>query len=122
MLHVPATGAEPFAEYQRLMDRKVNPDYIRNLALATIAGQSGCMTVILVFLGLFGGMYLDARLDTRPAFTIGLALAAVPISLYAMVRLMLSSMATLTSLGESRVVSSNPAEKRVESSQKENRP
>ncbi len=60
------------------MDRKVNPDYVRNLALATVAGQSGCMTVILIFMGLFGGMYIDSRLDTHPIFTIGLVLLAIP--------------------------------------------
>jgi hypothetical protein len=106
------------------MDRKVNPDYVRNLALATVAGQSGCMTVILIFMGLFGGMYLDSRLDTHPVFTIGLVLAAIPISLYAMVRLMLSSIAAIKPsppAGGSRVVSSDPAEKRFESSTKENR-
>jgi F0F1-type ATP synthase assembly protein I len=95
------------------MDRKVTPDYVRNLALATVAGQSGCMTVILIFLGLFGGMYLDSRLDTHPVFTVGLVLAAIPISLYAMVRLMLSSIAAIKP--------PPPPEKTSESSTKENR-
>ena len=92
------------------MDRKITPEYVRNLALATVAGQSGCMTVILIFLGLFAGMYLDARLDTHPLFTIGLVMLAIPISLYAMVRLMLSSIAAIKPsppAGGSRTVSSD---------------
>jgi F0F1-type ATP synthase assembly protein I len=77
------------------------------------------MTVILIFVGLFGGMYIDSRLDTHPIFTIGLVLLAIPISLYAMVRLMLSSVAAIKPsppAGGSRMVSSDP-----QSMHKENR-
>jgi hypothetical protein len=77
------------------MTQKSNPDYLRNLALASVASQSGCMTVIFVFLALFGGMFLDARLDTHPVFTIGLVLVSVPVSLYMMIRLLLSSVAAI---------------------------
>ena len=78
------------------MDRPPqNSDYMRNLALATVAGQAGCTTVILVFAGLFAGMFLDAQLDTHPVFTIGLILVAIPVSLYSMIRLMLSSVASI---------------------------
>lgn len=77
------------------MDPKLTPDHVRNLALASVAGQAGCLTVIIVFVALFGGMFLDSRLDTHPVFTIGLVLLSVPVSLYAMIRLMLSSVASL---------------------------
>jgi F0F1-type ATP synthase assembly protein I len=77
------------------MDQKPNPDYMRNLALATVAGQAGCSTVVLVFLALFAGMFLDSRLDTHPVFTIGLVLVAIPVSLYAMIRLMLTSVGSI---------------------------
>lgn len=85
-----------WALYRTLrMNPKINPDYARNLALASVAGQAGCLTVIIVFVALFGGMFLDSRLDTHPVFTIGLVLLSVPVSLYAMIRLMLSSVASL---------------------------
>lgn len=79
----------------RMDQRHTNANYVRNLALATVAGQAGCMSVILVFLGLFAGMFLDARLDTHPVFTIGLILVAIPVSLFAMIRLMLSSVGAI---------------------------
>jgi F0F1-type ATP synthase assembly protein I len=119
MVSIPVSLFWTIRRTQLPMDRKVNPDYVRNLALATVAGQSGCMTVFLIFLGLFGGMYLDARFNTHPLFTIGLVLAAIPISLYAMVRLMLSSIAAIKPsppAGGSRAVSSEP-----QSFHKENR-
>ncbi len=68
---------------------------MRNLALAVVAGQAGCSTLVVVFVALFAGLYLDAHLGTRPLFTIGLLVASVPVSLYAMVRLVLSSVATM---------------------------
>lgn len=77
------------------MDSRFNADYVRNLALATVAGQAGCVSVVLIFAGLFAGMFLDARLDTHPIFTIALVLISVPVSLYAMIRLMLSSVSAI---------------------------
>lgn len=77
------------------MDRKVTPDYMRNLALASMASQAGCLSVILIFLALFAGLFLDARLDTHPVFTIVLMVISIPVSLLAMIRLMLSSVAAM---------------------------
>jgi F0F1-type ATP synthase assembly protein I len=94
------------------MDRKPGADYMRNLALATVAGQAGCGTLIIVFAALFGGMFLDARLDTHPVFTLGLVLVAIPISLYAMIHLMLTSLAAIqpSPAAEPRAAASDPAE------------
>ncbi len=79
------------------MSRKQDPsEYIRNMALAVVAGQAGCSTVILVFMALFGGMYLDAKLDTHPIFTLVLVLLSVPLGLYMMVRVVLSSTSRIT--------------------------
>lgn len=77
------------------MDRKVTPDYVRNLALASMASQAGCLSVILIFLALFAGLFLDARLNTHPIFTILLIVISIPVSLLAMIRLMLSSVAAM---------------------------
>lgn len=96
ILSVPVALYWTLYRTQFMNDRRPpNTDYMRNLALATVAGQAGCTTVILVFLALFAGMYLDSRLDTHPVLTIGLILAAIPISLYSMIRLMLSSVAAI---------------------------
>jgi hypothetical protein len=79
------------------MDRKPQPnDTLRNLALAAVAGQAGCSTVVIVFLALFGGLLIDSRLHTRPAFTLGLVLLSIPVSLYIMVRMVLSTISQIT--------------------------
>ncbi|MBI5958026.1 MAG: AtpZ/AtpI family protein [Chloroflexi bacterium] len=94
LLSIPASQYWTIRKVLR-MTQKSNPDYVRNLALASVAGQSGCMTVILIFMALFAGMFLDARLNTHPLFTIGLVLVSVPVSLYMMIRLLLSSVAAI---------------------------
>lgn len=77
------------------MNLKLSPDYARNMALASVAGQAGCLSVMIIFMALFAGMFLDSRLNTHPVLTLGLVLLSVPVSLYAMIRLMLSSVAAI---------------------------
>jgi len=56
-----------------------------NITLAAVAGQVGCLTLVIVLLALFGGLWLDSQLDTRPMFTIGLMIISIPITLVAMI-------------------------------------
>jgi hypothetical protein len=55
--------------------------YWLNLTLAGVAGQVGCLTLIIILIAVFGGLWLDARFQTKPAFTFGLLLASIPVSL-----------------------------------------
>jgi F0F1-type ATP synthase assembly protein I len=60
------------------------PRYLLNLSLAGVAGQVGCVTVIIVFGALFAGIWLDRLLKTRPLFTVGLLLGSVPVTVFVM--------------------------------------
>jgi H+/gluconate symporter-like permease len=62
-------------------DRK---QYWLNLTLAGIAGQVGCLTLVIVLGAVFGGLLLDARYQTRPVFTMIFLLASIPVSLAVM--------------------------------------
>jgi F0F1-type ATP synthase assembly protein I len=55
-----------------------------NLTLAAVAGQVGCLTLIIVLAALIGGLWLDAQFDTRPLITIILMVASVPVTLVMM--------------------------------------
>jgi F0F1-type ATP synthase assembly protein I len=55
-----------------------------NLTLAAVAGQVGCLTLIILLVALFVGLWLDNRFDTRPLFTIILMIGSVPVTLFAM--------------------------------------
>lgn len=57
----------------------------RNLWVAALAAQVGFLTLIIILAAVLGGLALDARLGTRPWFTIGLLLASIPVSLLLMV-------------------------------------
>ncbi|MHB0989412.1 MAG: AtpZ/AtpI family protein [Bellilinea sp.] len=70
-----------------------------NLALASIAGQVGCLTLVIILGAVFLGLWLDSRLGTRPWWTIGLVLGSIPVSLVVMlfvVRLAVSKINTKT--------------------------
>ena len=61
--------------------------YTFNMALAAVAGQVGCLTLIIVLAALFGGLWLDNRFDTKPMLTVGLMIVSVPVTLVAMIGL-----------------------------------
>ncbi len=53
-----------------------------NLKLTAVAGQVGCLTLLIVFVALFLGLYLDRLLGTKPVFLIILVLGSAPLSLF----------------------------------------
>ena len=52
-----------------------------NLKVATLGGQVGCLTLGIVLASVFGGLWLDNFLGTKPVLTIILLLASAPVSL-----------------------------------------
>ncbi len=70
-------GQEPEPQ----QDRK---QYWLNLSLAGAAGQVGCVTLVIIIAAVLGGLWLDNHFHTRPAFTLGLLVASIPVSILAM--------------------------------------
>jgi hypothetical protein len=65
--------------------QKNRSQYIFNMTLAAVAGQVGCLTLIIVLTALFGGLWLDNRYGTgNNVYTIGLMVASVPVTLVLM--------------------------------------
>lgn len=58
-----------------------------NLALYTVGGQIGCVTLIIVFAALFAGIGLDKLFGTKPVLTLILTLGSAPLSLFITYRL-----------------------------------
>ena len=56
------------------------------LTLASIAGQVGLLTLGIIFLALFAGLWLDSLMDSKPMFTIILLIASVPATVFIMFR------------------------------------
>ncbi len=79
---------------------------IFNLALAAVASQVGCLTLVIVIGALIGGLWLDSRLHSRPIFTILLMIASVPVTLVAMFWVVRKTTAQIRT--ESKPTSSQP--------------
>lgn len=64
-------------------------------SLASVLGQVGCITLLLVAVALAGGLWLDDRLGTRPLITVVLVLGSVPVTMFLIVRIVLRTTARL---------------------------
>jgi F0F1-type ATP synthase assembly protein I len=78
--------------------------YVLNLSLAGVAGQVGCVTVVIVFGSLFAGIWLDRWLHTRPLFTVGLLLGSVPVTIFIMYWLVKMAVAKIQPVGPAQTV------------------
>lgn len=67
------------------------PPRWRNLSYAALAGQAGCVTLLVVFGALLVGLWLDARLGQRGPCVFGLLIVSVPVSLWLMLRIALGA-------------------------------
>jgi len=52
-----------------------------NMSVLTLGGQVGCSTLVIVLVAVFGGIWLDRVLDTKPIFTIMFILGSAPLAL-----------------------------------------
>ena len=55
------------------------------MTLATVVGQVGCLTPIILIAALFAGLWLDRVLETRPLFTIIFIVISAPAAVVALV-------------------------------------
>ncbi len=65
-------------------DPKKNPQYMLNMTIAAVISQVGFLTLLVIFIALFAGLWLDNHFGTRPAFTAGLLIVSVPFTVFGM--------------------------------------
>jgi F0F1-type ATP synthase assembly protein I len=53
-----------------------------SMPVIALGGQIGCVTLVIVLVAAFGGIWLDNLLGTKPFLTIILILGAAPLSLF----------------------------------------
>jgi hypothetical protein len=58
-----------------------------NLTLASVAGQVGCLTLVIIIAALFAGLWLDNTFNSKPLFTLVLMIASVPVTLVLMFKI-----------------------------------
>jgi F0F1-type ATP synthase assembly protein I len=69
--------------------------------LIVLVGQVGCLTLVIILLSVFGGLWLDKTFGTRPLFTLILLLAGIPLSVLLMLNVARRTLARLRSEAES---------------------
>jgi F0F1-type ATP synthase assembly protein I len=62
-----------------------------NTILATVVGQVGCLTPIILLGALFVGLWLDRQFETKPLFTIIFIVGSAPVSVYVLYRIVRSA-------------------------------
>jgi F0F1-type ATP synthase assembly protein I len=77
-----------------------NKQKVINLALAVVAGQVGCATLVIVLAAVFIGLWLDNHFATRPVLTIVSILVSIPISVLVMVLLARTAVSHIKTDGE----------------------
>ena len=66
-----------------------------NYAIAGLLAQFGCVTLLFVGAALGICLWLDTQFNIRPVFTLLLVLGSVPITIFLMVRIVLTGMARI---------------------------
>ncbi len=74
---------------------------ILNTLLIVMIGQVGCLTLVIILLSIFGGLWLDNTFGTKPIFTLVLLLAGIPLSVVLMLVVARRTLARLKSQSES---------------------
>ena len=78
------------------MSKPKRQDYFINLGLAALAGLSGCVSIIILMVGIALGILLDAKVfDSTPLFTIVCIVGSVPVSLLTMLVIAIRSAKTI---------------------------
>ena len=66
-----------------------------NTILATVVGQVGCFTPLIILGALFAGLWLDHQFETKPLFTILFIVGSAPVSVYVLYRIVRTATARL---------------------------
>jgi F0F1-type ATP synthase assembly protein I len=74
---------------------------ILSTLLIVLVGQVGCLTLVIILLSVFGGLWLDNTFGTKPLFTLILLFAGIPLSVILMLTVARRTLARLRSQAES---------------------
>ena len=66
-----------------------------NTILATVVGQVGCLTPVIILGALFAGLWLDRQFETKPLFTILFIVGSAPVSVFVLYRIVRTATAKL---------------------------
>jgi hypothetical protein len=68
--------------------------------------QVGVVTLLIVLVSVFGGLWLDNKFDTKPLFTAILVLSGIPITIVVLYRIARGTIARITKPEENKTTQS----------------
>ncbi len=71
-----------------------------NTVLIAMVGQVGCLTLVVILISVFGGLWLDRYFGTRPWITLALLFAGIPLSIVLMLTVARRTIAKIKSNAE----------------------
>lgn len=71
--------------------------YVQNMALAAVAGQAGCASLVIILTALLLGLWLDGAVHAHGIITVLCLVGSVPFSLWVMVKIALGAVGRLVS-------------------------
>lgn len=75
---------------------------ILNTLLVVMIGQVGCLTLVVILASVFLGLWLDGQFGTKPAFTLILLFAGIPLSVLLMLTVSRRTLAKLQEKNETK--------------------
>lgn len=66
---------------EKKSDESYRMPVLFDMRMVTVGAEVGCATLLIVLVAVFGGIWLDRILGTKPIFTILLVLGSAPFSL-----------------------------------------
>ena len=88
---------------------KQRSQYNLTLALAAVAGQVGCVTLLIVVIALVTGLWLDRRFNTSPIFLATILIGSVPITIFIMLWIVRSVTARMKHTNKDDIIDSEEA-------------
>jgi hypothetical protein len=73
---------------------------ILNTLLIVMVGQVGCLTLVIILASVFGGLWLDNLLGTKPVLTLVFLFAGIPVSVIVMLLVARRTLARLKDQAE----------------------
>ena len=68
--------------------------------LIVLVGQVGCLTLVIILVSVFGGLWLDKIFNTKPVITLVLLFAGIPVSVFVMLSVARKTLARLKDQAE----------------------
>lgn len=69
-------------QLQQPPDKPQSAQFTKQASYFVVGGEVGCLTLIIVIAAVFGGLYLDKLLGTKPVIMLLLVLGSAPLALF----------------------------------------